>query len=75
MNFYSRPFQAIYGGRFAKALLEQVCDQVKKIASRPFIGGVDQFSDNTDMKERHVSPIDSTSSWRHILKKLYTELR
>ena len=73
-NFYDRPFRVIYGARFSEAILREIRDpEVKRIVSRPFIGGIDQFSDNTDMKERHVSPIDSTTSWRHILKRLYTE--
>lgn len=74
-NFYDRPFQVIYGGRFAEALVGEISDpEVKRIASRPLVGGIDQFSDNTDMRERHhLSPNGSTTSWRQVLKQLYVD--
>jgi len=73
-DFFGRPFNVIFGGRFADALLSEIRDDVvKSIACRPLIGGIDQFTDNTDMREKHVSPVDSKTSWRHVLKRMYTE--
>jgi hypothetical protein len=50
--FWGRPFRVIGGERFAAALVEQISDPaVRRIASRGLIGGLDQFSDNTDLLE------------------------
>jgi hypothetical protein len=47
--FFTRPFQVIWGGRFASALIEQIIDPVvKAIATKTLIGSVDQFVDSTD---------------------------
>jgi hypothetical protein len=50
-EFFGRPFKVIeLTGGFAKAIAEQISDpEVKRIASKGLIGGVDQFSDSTDV--------------------------
>lgn len=71
--FHNRPFEVIHGERFVQALLPTISDpEVQRIASRPLIGGIDQFSDNTDMREHYLMSVDSTS-WRILLKRLYIE--
>jgi hypothetical protein len=63
-RFHDRPFKVINGERFAHALCARITGpDVKRIASRPLIGGIDQFSDSTDLR--------SDPSWRGALKKLY----
>jgi hypothetical protein len=63
-NFYGRPFQVIYGGRFAAALCGRIADQeVRKVAVRRLIGSIDQWSDSTDIR--------SDPAWRQILRGLY----
>jgi Domain of unknown function (DUF4037) len=48
--FFGRPFRVIGGERFAKALAARITDPtVRRIAARSLIGGIDQFSDNTDL--------------------------
>jgi len=49
-NFFSRPYKVIWGGRFADAICATVTDsKVKKLAARRRIGGIDQWSDCTDI--------------------------
>jgi hypothetical protein len=49
VSFFGRPYQVIFGGRFADALIQQVHDpEMRRIAERTRIGGSDQFSDSTD---------------------------
>ncbi len=49
--FYDRPFQVIHAEVFARYLLKQITDpEVQRIAARPLIGNIDQWSDNTDMR-------------------------
>jgi hypothetical protein len=63
-NFHSRPFQVIQGDKFVNAILAQVKDDtIKRIAERPLIGSVDQFSDSTDIR--------SNIAWREKLIRLY----
>ncbi len=62
--FWGRPFRVIGGDRFADAIRRQIMDPaVKQIAERRLIGGIDQFSDNTDL-------LDDTAL-RPILRGLY----
>lgn len=62
--FFGRPFNVIHGETFAQALLAQITDpDVKRIASRPLIGSIDQFSDSTDLR--------SATVWRPKLRLLY----
>ena len=61
-SFFERPFQVIWGGRFADALMAQVSDPA--VAALPVFGSIDQFSDNTDLL--------SDAAWRLRVKALYT---
>ena len=64
VSFFGRPFRVIAVHGFADALLGQITDPVvKQLAQRPPIGGIDQFSDSTDLL--------SNPSWRPALRKLY----
>lgn len=64
-NFFDRPFNVIWGDQFAEAIAAQITDRaVQQIAERWLIGGVDQWSDNTDVR--------STMAWRSRLRALYT---
>jgi hypothetical protein len=48
--FFGRPFLVIWGERFAQAICGQITDpEALAIAQRPLIGGIDQFSDSTDL--------------------------
>lgn len=51
-SFHSRPYQVIHGERFAEALIARITDpEVKRIAEKTMIGGIDHFSDSTDLRE------------------------
>ena len=45
--FWGRPFQVMFGGRFADALLESITDPDVR-ALPPYLGGIDQYIDSTD---------------------------
>jgi hypothetical protein len=64
-NFFGRPFQVIEAsGGFARAIRKRITDPVvKRLAERRLIGGIDQFSDSTD--------ILSDPQWRKVLRRLY----
>ncbi|MCX6033239.1 MAG: DUF4037 domain-containing protein [Chloroflexi bacterium] len=63
--FWGRPFRVISGERFAEALRASISDPaVQRIAGRSLIGGVDLFSDSTDLL--------SDPGWREALRGLYT---
>ena len=52
--FYERPYLVLHSGAFVEAIRAAIEDEaVKGIAERRLIGGIDQFSDSTDMHE-HV---------------------
>lgn len=60
--FFGRPFKVIHGGSFAAAIRAQIHDEaVRRIPTH--IGGIDQFSDSTDMLEN--------AGLRRTLKGLY----
>jgi hypothetical protein len=62
--FHNRPFQVVAFQGFHQALLKEIKDpRVRQIASRPLIGGIDQFSDSTDLL--------SKPGWRKSIKRLY----
>jgi hypothetical protein len=62
--FFGRPFLVIWGERFAQAICGQITDpEALAIAQRPLIGGIDQFSDNTDLL--------SDASRREAVRRLY----
>lgn len=55
--FHGRPFWVIDGDRVAAALVEQVTDpEVRRLTERRLIGGVDQWSDSTDLKAPEWHP-------------------
>jgi hypothetical protein len=63
-DFFGRPFKVIALHGFAAALRARIDDEaVKRIAARRPIGGIDQFSDSTDLI--------SHEQWRATLRKLY----
>src|SRR5687767_15561688 len=63
-DFFGRPFKVIALHGFAAALRARIDDEaVKRIAARRPIGGIDQFSDSTDLI--------SHTQWRATLRKLY----
>ena len=63
-NFFGRPFKVIALHGFADALAERITDpEVRRIAGRRLIGGVDLVSDRTEILE--------DARWRPILKRLY----
>lgn len=63
-SFFDRPYQVIWGDRFAAAIAATIADPaVQQIAARRLIGGIDQFSDSTDLL--------STAEWRAKLRELY----
>lgn len=62
--FHGRPFRVIELHGFADALVQQIQDSVvRQIAEHPLIGGIDQFSDSTDLVSNPI--------WRPVLKQLY----
>jgi hypothetical protein len=64
--FFTREYRVIWGGAFAQALLGGVTDpEVRRIAGRPLIGSVDQFSDNTDLL--------GNACLHAVLRRLYTD--
>jgi hypothetical protein len=63
-GFFGRPFRVIELHGFSDALLSRINDErVRRIAARRPIGGLDLFSDSTDLL--------SYASWRATLRKLY----
>jgi hypothetical protein len=47
-QFYARPFRVLGSARFVEACLTHVSDA--RLCALPLIGGVDQWSDNTDVR-------------------------
>jgi hypothetical protein len=63
-NFFGRPFIVIELHGFAKATLARIKDErVRRIAEREPVGGIDLFSDSTDLI--------SHAAWRATLRRLY----
>jgi hypothetical protein len=63
--FFGRPFQVIALNGFADAIVATITDvSVRRLAQRPLIGGLDQFSDSTDL-------IDNPE-FRTVLKQLWS---
>lgn len=51
-EFHGRGFLVSAAWRYTEALLERIaCRELQQIAARSLIGGIDQFSDNTDLRE------------------------
>jgi len=62
--FHSRPFWVIDAERAAAALVTAVTDaQVRRLTGRPLIGGIDQWSDSTDLK---------APQWRPLVVRFYS---
>jgi hypothetical protein len=62
--FHDRPFLTISRGAFSSAIVSQITDKrVQEIANKPLIGGVDQFSDSTDLL--------SDAGQRLVVRQLY----
>ncbi len=51
-SFFSRPFQVMFGSRFADALLESIADPEVRALPR-YLGGIDQYIDSTDAMNSH----------------------
>jgi len=63
-SFHGRLFQVIDAEAFSAALVAQISDpKVRRIADKGLIGGIDQFSDSTDLR--------SHMAWRAGVKGLY----
>ena len=63
-GFYGRPFRVIHAEAFALSLCEKIVDpKMKRIAAKGLIGGLDQFSDNTDLR--------SHPAWRPAIRGMY----
>ena len=63
-GFHGRPFKVIHAEAFAQALQAHITDpEVQAIAAKGLIGGIDQFSDSTDLR--------SHPSWRPAVRQLY----
>lgn len=63
-TFFTRPFRVIALNGFADGLLAQIRDdRVRRLATRPLIGGIDLLSDSTALVEG--------PEWRPVLRELY----
>jgi Domain of unknown function (DUF4037) len=62
-TFFSRPFWVIRGDSVAAALVEGVTDPaVRRLTRRRLVGGIDQWSDSTDLK---------APEWRPVLRRIH----
>jgi hypothetical protein len=62
--FYTRPFWVIGGEQVAARLVEGVTDpEVRRLTTRRLIGGVDQWSDSTDLRQ---------PEWRARIRRFYS---
>jgi hypothetical protein len=63
-GFWGRPFQVIHGDRFSSVICERIKDPtVQAIAEHGLLGGIDQYSDSTELR--------SNICWRPALRRLY----
>ena len=63
-RFFGRPFHVIALHGFADAIVAEIRDvSVRRLCERPLVGGLDQFSDSTDL-------IDNPE-FRDVLKQLF----
>ena len=61
--FWGRPFWVVRGDRVAAALVDRITDPaVRPLTARRLIGGVDQWSDSTDLK---------APEWRPVVRRVY----
>ena len=64
-NFHGRSFMVIHGDVVAQSIARQITDpDIMRIASKGFIGGIDQWSDNSELRS-------NLSQWRKKIKNLY----
>ncbi len=64
VSYFGRPYQVIFAGRFADALIAQIKDETaRKLAKAHGFGAIDQFSDSTDLRE--------SAALRQRIKALY----
>jgi len=64
-SFHGRPFKVIHGDSIAQAISRQVADpEIKHIMEKGLIGGIDQWSDNSELRS-------NISQWRIALKNIY----
>lgn len=62
-TFFSRPFWVIRGASIAAALVEGITDPaVRRLTGRRLVGGIDQWSDSTDLK---------APEWRPVLRRIH----
>ena len=62
--FHERPFWVIDADRVASVLVAAVTDaEVRRLTGRRLIGGVDQWSDSTDLK---------VPRWRPAIRRFYS---
>jgi hypothetical protein len=55
--FWDRPFWVIHGERVAAALVDRIVDPaVRRLTARRLVGGIDQWSDSTDLKAPESRP-------------------
>jgi hypothetical protein len=65
-GFFDRPFRVIALHGFAEALAARITDErLRTLARRPLIGGIDQWSDSTDLV--------SHAEWRPALRRIYEQ--
>ncbi len=63
--FHGRPFKIIHGDIIAGAIARCITNpEVRRISEKGLIGGLDQFSDNSELRS-------NVARWRLALKKLY----
>jgi hypothetical protein len=56
--FWDRPFWVIRGERVAAALVDRIADPaVRRLTARQLVGGVDQWTDSTDLKAPDRRPV------------------
>lgn len=66
-SFFGRPFKVIALQGFGSAILEKIQDpDVRRIASQTLIGGIDQFSDSTDMLENSLMRSSIRGLYEHL---------
>jgi hypothetical protein len=61
--FWDRPFWVVHGERVAAALVDRIVDPaVRRLTARRLVGGIDQWSDSTDLK---------APEWRPALRRIH----
>jgi hypothetical protein len=64
-NFHGRPFLVIHGDVVARSIARQITDpEIKRITAKGFIGGIDQWSDNSELRS-------NLSQWRNGVRNIY----